>query len=59
MALIKVSEVDKYEVVGEFKHVQCRTATWVEEDGVIVGSKNFHRHVISCLLYTSPSPRDS
>jgi len=47
MALIKVSEVDKYEVVGEFKHVQCRTATWVEEDGVMVGSKNFHRHVIS------------
>jgi len=47
MALIKVSKLDKTEIVGEFKHVQCRTATWVEDDGVIVGGKQFHRHVVS------------
>ena len=47
MALVKKTVVDKIEVVGEFKHVQCREATWVEDDGVMVGGKNFHRHVIS------------
>ena len=47
MALVKKTVVDKVEVVGEFKHVQCREATWVEDDGVMVGGKNFHRHVVS------------
>ena len=47
MALLKVSQLDKTEIVGEFKHIQCRHATWVEDDGVIVGGKQFHRHVIS------------
>ena len=47
MALIKVSQIDKTEVVGPFKHIQCRTATWVEDDGLMIGGKNFHRHVIS------------
>ena len=47
MALTKVSQIDKTEVVGPFKHVQCRTATWVEDDGVMVGGKEYHRHVIS------------
>ena len=47
MALVKVSKLDKTEIVGEYKMVQCRHATWVEDDGVIVGGKEFHRHVIS------------
>ena len=47
MGLVKKTEVDKVEVVGQFKHVQCREATWVEDDGVMVGGKNFHRHVIA------------
>ena len=47
MALIKVSQLDKTEIVGEFKHVQCRHATWVEDDGVMVGGKEYSRHVIS------------
>jgi len=47
MALIKVSQLDKTEIVGEFKHIQCRHATWVEDDGVMVGGKEYHRHVIS------------
>ena len=47
MALVKITQLDKTEIVGEFKHVQCRHATWVEDDGVMVGGKNFHRHVIA------------
>jgi len=47
MALLKVTQLDKTEIVGEFKHIQCRHATWVEDDGVIVGGKQFHRHVIA------------
>ena len=47
MALIKVSQLDKTEIVGEFKHIQCRHATWVEDDGVMVGGKTFMRHVIA------------
>ena len=45
MALIKKTEVDKIEVVGTFKHVQVRTVTIVEEDGVEI-SRSFHRHVV-------------
>ena len=47
MALVKVSQLDKTEIVGEFKHIQCRHATWVEDDGVMVGGKEYSRHVIS------------
>jgi hypothetical protein len=35
MALVKKTVVDKVEVVGEHKMVQCREATWVEDNGVI------------------------
>jgi hypothetical protein len=47
MALVKKTQLDKTEIVGEFKHIQCRHATWVEEDGVMVGGKTYHRHVIA------------
>ena len=47
MALVKITQLDKTEIVGEFKHVQCRHATWVEEDGVMVSGKTYHRHVIA------------
>jgi len=47
MALIKVTQLDKTEIVGPFKHVQCRHATWVEDDGVMIGGKSFSRHVIA------------
>ena len=49
MALAKVSQLDKTEIVGEFKQVQCRHAQWVEDDvtGEIIGGKSFHRHVVS------------
>ena len=46
MALEKEVRCDKYEVVGRFKHIQCRTATIVKEDGVEL-SRSFHRITFS------------
>ena len=46
MALTKEIIEDKIEVVGDFKHIQVRTATVIKEDGVEI-SRSFHRHVVS------------
>jgi hypothetical protein len=46
MALTERTVEDKIEIVGTFKHVQVRTATIIERDGVEI-SRNYHRHVIS------------
>ena len=45
MAITKRTEEDKIEVVGEFKIIQVRTATIIEEDGVEL-SRSFTRHVV-------------
>jgi phage host-nuclease inhibitor protein Gam len=37
---------DKIEIVGDFKHVQVRTATVIKRDGVEI-SRSFHRHVVA------------
>lgn len=48
MALIEVTQdVNKVEIVGEYKMVQLRSATWVEKDGVMVGSPQYSRRVIA------------
>ena len=46
MAITKETIQDKIEVVGDFKHIQVRTATVIKEDGKEI-SKTFHRHVVS------------
>ena len=46
MAITKRTEQDKIEVVGPFKHIQVRTATIIEEDGVEI-SRTFHRHTVA------------
>jgi predicted transcriptional regulator len=46
MALTKEIAVDKIEIVGDYKHVQVRTATRVLEDGVVLSS-SYHRHVVA------------
>jgi hypothetical protein len=46
MAITKRTEEDKIEIVGQFKHIQVRTATIIEEDGVEL-SRSFHRHVVA------------
>jgi len=37
---------DKIEIVGDFKHIQVRTATVIERDGVEI-SRSFSRHVVA------------
>jgi len=59
MALIKVTQLDKTEIVGPFKHIQCRHATWVEDDGVMVGGKEYSRHVISPNNDVSGEPAET
>ena len=46
MTLTKEEIQDKFEVVGEFKHIQVRTATVIKEDGVEI-SRTYQRHIVS------------
>ena len=46
MALTEETVQDKIEIVGDYKHVQVRTATIIKRDGVEI-SRNFHRHVVA------------
>ena len=56
MALNKTVLEDKIEIVGEYKTVQVRTATIIDEDGVEL-SRSFHRHVVSAGDdYSNESP---
>ena len=45
MTLAKVVTQDKIEIVGDYKAVQVRTRTSIQEDGVEI-SANFHRYII-------------
>ena len=45
MALTERTTIDKFEIVGDFKQVQCRHATIIERDGVEI-SRSYHRCVI-------------
>ena len=46
MALEKRTVEDKIEIVGDYKHIQVRTATQIVEDGTVISS-SFHRHVLA------------
>ena len=46
MALTERTVQDKIEIVGDFKHIQVRTATIIERDGVEI-SRSFSRHVVA------------
>lgn len=46
MAIVKRIEEDKIEIVGQYKSIQVRTATVIEEDGVEL-TRSFNRHVVS------------
>ena len=46
MALIESTIQDKIEVVGDFKHIQVRTATVIKRDDVEI-SRSFNRHVVA------------
>ena len=46
MALTEETIQDKIEIVGEYKHIQVRTATVIKRDGVEI-SRTFSRHVVA------------
>jgi hypothetical protein len=46
MALTEETVQDKIEIVGEFKHVQVRSAVVIKRDGVEI-SRSFSRHVVA------------
>ena len=46
MALTERTVEDKIEIVGDYKHLQVRTATVIERDGVEI-SRSFSRHVVA------------
>ena len=46
MALSERTVEDKIEIVGDYKHIQVRTATVIERDDVEI-SRSFSRHVVA------------
>jgi hypothetical protein len=49
MALTEETVQDKIEIVGDYKHVQVRTATVIKRDDVEI-SRSFHRHVVAPMM---------
>jgi len=60
MALVKKTAIDKYEIVSEWKMIQCRHATWVEDDetGERFGGVQYFRHVIAPSDDVSGEPQE-
>jgi hypothetical protein len=46
MTLTERTVEDNISVVGDFRHIQVRTATVIERDGVEI-SRSFKRHVVA------------
>ena len=46
MALTEETVQDKIEIVGDYKHIQVRTATVIKRDGTEI-SRSFSRHVVA------------
>ena len=57
MALTEETVQDKIEIVGEFKHIQVRTATVIKRDGTEI-SRSFSRHVVAPDADTSNESDD-
>ena len=58
MALTETQVEDKIEVVGDYKHVQVRTATVIARDGAEI-SRSFHRHSLACSTKSSDTWGDT
>ena len=58
MAITKTLEEDKIEVVGQYKHVQVRTATVLKEDSKEL-TRSFHRHMLEPSTKKSGSWADT
>jgi len=46
MALTERTVQDKIEIVGDYKHIQIRTAVVIERDDIEI-SRSFSRHVVA------------
>ena len=46
MALTEETVQDKIEIVGDFKHIQVRSAVVIKRDGAEI-SRSFSRHVVA------------
>jgi len=57
MALTKKIEIDKIEIVGEYKNIQVRKAIIVSEDGLEL-SRAFHRYTLSPDADLTDQPAD-
>ena len=57
MALTEETVQDKLEIVGDYKHIQVRTATIIKKDGVEI-SRSFSRHVVAPDADTSGESDD-
>ena len=58
MAITKEVKIDKLEIVGDYKAVQCREATIIKEDGVEL-TRSFHRHVLHPDSDISGEPQET
>ena len=58
MALTEETQQDKIEIVGEYKHVQVRTATVIKRDGVEI-SRSFSRKVLHPCTKTGSTWADT
>ena len=58
MALTEETVQDKIEIVGDYKHIQVRTATVIKRDGVEI-SRSFSRHVVAPDISTDDLANES
>jgi|TARA_R110000787_G_C13214845_1_gene425558 hypothetical protein len=57
MALTKRTEIDKIEIVGEYKSIQIREAVVISENGIEL-SRSFHRYALSPDADLTDQPAD-
>ena len=58
MALTETQVQDKIEIVGDYKHIQIRTATVIKRDDVEI-SRAFSRHVLAPCAKTDDTWADT
>ena len=58
MALTEETVQDKIEIVGDYKHIQVRTATVIKRDDVEI-SRSFSRHVVAPDISTDDLANES
>ena len=57
MALIKTTEIDKIEIVGDYKTIQVREAIIIKENGIEL-SRSFNRYSLSPDVDLTDQPAD-